>query len=102
MALLIVGCVSYGLFSSNVWAITQTLAGPAAGKWTGMQNCLGNISGVLAPYVTGVILQRTGSFYYAFVTVAAVLVVGASSYIFIVGKVQPVRWDEPRLARSSR
>ena len=96
MALLVAGCVSYGLFSSNVWAITQTLAGPASGKWTGMQNCIGNISGVLAPFVTGVILQRTGSYYYAFVTVAVVLVIGASSYIFIVGKVQQIQWQHPR------
>jgi MFS family permease len=95
LGLLVVGCISYGLFSSNVWAITQTLAGPASGKWTGMQNCLGNVSGVLAPYVTGVILQRTGSFYYAFVAVAVALVVGAASYVFIVGKVQPICWDEP-------
>ncbi|HEX8986244.1 MAG TPA: MFS transporter [Bryobacteraceae bacterium] len=96
MALLVVGCISYGLFSSNLWAITQTLAGPAAGKWTGMQNCLGNISGVLAPYVTGVILQRTGRFHYAFVAVAVALVIGACSYAFIVGKVQPIRWSERR------
>ena len=96
MALLVVGCISYGLFSSNVWAITQTLAGPASGKWTGMQNCIGNISGVLAPYVTGVILQRTGKFHYAFVAVAIALVIGACSYAFIVRRVQPIRWSEPR------
>ena len=36
-----------GLFTSNVWAITQTLAGPlAAGRWTGFQNAIGNLGGV--------------------------------------------------------
>ncbi|MEI9976600.1 MAG: MFS transporter [Ignavibacteriota bacterium] len=38
MALLMLACLWYGMFASNVWAITQTLAGPhAAGKWTAMQ-----------------------------------------------------------------
>jgi MFS family permease len=93
MALLTFGCLSFGLLSSNLWAITQTLAGPsAAGKWTGMQNCLGNIAGVAAPWVTGVVVQQTGHFFYAFVTVCACLVVGACSYLFIVGKVEPVAW----------
>ena len=37
--LLVVSCSALGLFTSNVWAITQTLAGPrAAGTWTGIQN----------------------------------------------------------------
>jgi len=35
MALLLLTCWCYGMFGSNLWAITQRLAGPsAAGKWT--------------------------------------------------------------------
>ena len=50
MALLILACVSFGIFTSNLFAITQTLAGPrAAGKWTGFQNGFGNLAGVVAP-----------------------------------------------------
>src|SRR5271165_3949767 len=46
MALLIAASFVYGLFSGNHWAVTQTLAGPAAaGKWTGLQNCVGNMAG---------------------------------------------------------
>jgi ACS family D-galactonate transporter-like MFS transporter len=93
MALLTAGCLCYGLYSSNVWAITQTLAGPsAAGKWTGMQNCIGNISGVVAPWLTGFLVQQTGQFFLAFVAVAIALVLGACSYIFLVGKVAPIAW----------
>lgn len=93
MALLTVGCLSFGLFSSNLWAITQTLAGPAAaGKWTGMQNCIGNIAGVVAPYLTGLIVQKTGHFFLAFVAVCVCLAVAACSYLFIVGEVVPARW----------
>ncbi len=93
MGLLIVACLSFGLFTSNLWAITQTLSGPkAAGKWTGMQNGIGNLAGVTAPYLTGVIVSRTGSFLLAFVAVFVVLLVGAFSYIVLVGEVTPIRW----------
>src|SRR5207248_2806592 len=91
MTLLVVASFSFGLFSSNGWCITQTLAGPlAAGKWTGLQNCAGNLAGVVAPIVTGFIVDRTGSFYFAFVWVCANLLIAALSYSFIIGKIQPV------------
>lgn len=64
IALLTAACLSFGLFTSNVWAVTQRLAGPAAaGKWTGIQNTFGNISGILAPFATGFIVQETHSFF---------------------------------------
>src|SRR5438445_11872014 len=52
--------------------------------WTGVQNCIGNIGGVLAPIVTGYLIFRTGSYVTAFFLVAAILVVGAASYLFVV------------------
>jgi len=91
MSLLILAAFIYGLFSSNLWAITQTLAGViAAGKWTGIQNCAGNIAGVVAPIVTGYIVHLTGKFYLAFVWVCVNLVVATLSYLFIVQKIDPV------------
>src|SRR5258708_350106 len=58
---------SLGVCSSNVWAITQTLAGPcAAGRWTGIQNFVGNLGGAVAPALTGFILGRTGHYFWAF------------------------------------
>jgi hypothetical protein len=49
-----------GLATANYWAITQTLSGrEAAGRWTGIQNGLGNLAGVTAPTITGVIVART-------------------------------------------
>jgi MFS family permease len=86
IVLLTAGCLAYGLFSSNCWAITQTLAGPtAAGKWTGLQNCLGNLAGVVAPWLTGFFLETSGHFLSAFVAVAVCLVIGACAYLFLVG-----------------
>ena len=93
MSLLIFAAFIYGLYSANLWAITQTLAGAlAAGKWTGIQNCAGNLAGVAAPVVTGFIVEKTGSFHLAFVWVCLNLALSALSFSFIVGRVEPVAW----------
>jgi MFS transporter, ACS family, D-galactonate transporter len=63
LAMLVLGVFFFGVSSSNVWAITQTLAGPqAAGRWTGFQNFIGNLAGVAAPAITGFVVDRTGHF----------------------------------------
>ena len=104
-AALILGVIFFGSAASNLWAITQTLAGPVAtGRWTGFQNFIGNLAGIVAPAVTGFVLQRTGHFYWAFVIVAAVALVGAAGWLFLVGPVAPVSWhraSNPALASGS-
>jgi MFS transporter, ACS family, D-galactonate transporter len=93
MLLLIASAAAFGCYSSNNWAVTQTLAGPgAAGKWSGIQNTFGNIAGVLAPRVTGFIVFKSGSFHWAFVLSATMLVLGACSFLFLIGKIAPLRW----------
>ncbi len=86
-------CASAGLCVSNLWAITQTLAGPqAAGKWTGLQNFVGNFAGI-APAVTGFVVEHTGHFFWAFAVTAGVLLGGAMAWAFVVGPVKPILWD---------
>jgi MFS family permease len=93
IAAVILGVIFFGLAASNVWAITQTLAGPhAAGRWTGFQNFIGNLAGVVAPSLTGFVLQRTGHFSWAFVILVAVTFAGAACWIFLVGPIQQVSW----------
>ena len=93
MVILVVASLCYGMHSSNLWAVTQTLAGPAAsGKWTGLQNAFGNLAGVIAPYLTGLIVNKTHSFVLAFVAVALVATGGGLSFLLIVGKLEPVEW----------
>ncbi len=93
LGLFFAACFALGLTTANHWAVTQTMAGPmAAGKWTGMQNAFGNLAGVIAPWATGVIVERTGSFYLAFVTVAIVVVLGAASFVFVIEDIKPVNW----------
>ena len=94
VALVILGVVSFGVSASNIWAITQTLAGQrATGRWVGFQSFFGNMSGIVAPAVTGYVLQKTGHFYWAFVIVATIAFAGGASWIFLVGRVEPVIWD---------
>jgi MFS family permease len=91
MALLIVACVFIGAWSSNMWAITQTLAGPrAAGKWCAIQNGVGNLAGVAAPWLTGWLVGQTGQFYLAFVAAAVVALAGSAIFIFGIGPVKQV------------
>jgi MFS family permease len=97
MGLLMLACLCYGMYASNVWAITQTLAGPhAAGKWTAMQNGIGNFSGVVGPAVTGWLLDRTGTYAAAFAVAAMVAFTGAAIFVFGIGPLRQVEWEQLR------
>ncbi len=90
---LIFACISFGCYSSHPWLISQTLAGPAAaGRWSGMQNAVGNLAGVVAPWLTGHIVKDSGHFAYAFAVVGIMLGLGALSYLFIIDRIEPIIW----------
>ncbi len=92
--LLLLAFAAGGMCGSNIWAITQTLAGPRmAGRWTGLQNFLGNLAGVIAPAVTGFVIDYTGHFLAAFVIMAIIGLLAALSYIFVIGPVKEIAWD---------
>jgi MFS family permease len=93
-AAIILATFGLGVCASNLWAITQTLAGPeAAGRWTGVQNFIGNLAGVIAPALTGFVVDRTGQFFWPFLITAAVLLCGAINWLFVVGEIKPVAWE---------
>jgi MFS transporter, ACS family, D-galactonate transporter len=93
MALLSIACLFFGIYTSNLFAITQTLAGPAAaGKWTSFQNGFGNLAGVLAPFLTGFVVDKTGEFYLAFVVAAAFALTGAGMFVLGVGPIRRVQF----------
>jgi MFS family permease len=82
-----------GWANPQIFAIGQTLAGPAAGgRWMGIQNMGGNFAGILAPIATGVIAQATGSFTDAFVLAAALSVVGIVCWSLALGRIEPLEW----------
>ena len=89
--LLILMFVTMGGWSSNHWALSQTLAGPGtAGKWTGLQNCIGNFAGIFAPWISGYALDKTHNFFAAFAIASGFLLVAVISYWFLVGKPRQV------------
>lgn len=93
LALLGVACVGYGAFASNHWVIAQTLAGPAmAGRWSSLQNGIANLSGIVAPWVAGLIVQIDGSARLAFVIAGAVALAGACLWGLLVRRAEPVDW----------
>jgi MFS transporter, ACS family, D-galactonate transporter len=93
--LLLLAFLAGGMCGSNIWAITQTLAGPRmAGRWTGFQNFLGNLAGIIAPAITGFVVDFTGRFFMAFVIMAIVAMLAALSYFFVIGPVKQIAWEE--------
>jgi len=96
VAILVLACVGLGMCTSNLWAVTQTLAGPAtSGKWTGLQNFTGNLAGWITPALIGLIVQRAGSYFWVFVITSGVTLLGAAAWLFVVGPIKPVAWSQP-------
>jgi MFS transporter, ACS family, D-galactonate transporter len=95
VVLLILACMAFGTYTSNHWAITQTLAGRLmAGRWTSLQNGIGNISGIIAPWLAGWIAETSGSSKLAFVISAVIVLIGALMWGVVVGPVQEVTWSK--------
>lgn len=58
----------------------------------GIQNFASNLAGIVLPAYTGFVLQITnGSFVIPLVTAGAFAIIGALSYLFIVGRVEPLK-----------
>ena len=83
----IVSLSGLGLATANYWALTQTLMpGAAIGRIAGVQNFASNLSGIVAPIVTGRLLDATGSYNAPMLFLLGVLITGVSSYIVLVRK----------------
>jgi MFS transporter, ACS family, D-galactonate transporter len=93
LAWLMVAAVGLGTGNAGVWAFTQTLAGPrAVGRWAGLQNGFGNLAGVIGPALTGFTVDWSGHFRVAIGITAAVCLLGALVWLFLVGEFREVRW----------
>lgn len=70
---------------SQSWALTSDLVPDShAAQFGGIMNFGGYFGGALAPVVTGMIVDNTGSYVWAFFVSAAVALSGASFYGFLV------------------
>jgi MFS family permease len=85
--LLISSACLVGLATGNLYTLTAGMAPPdEVGMWLGCMNFAGNIPGIAAPIVTGVLIARTGSYYPGFVVAVVVLLLGLPLYWWMVGE----------------
>lgn len=83
---LIAGASLVGLATGNLLVILQCCAPHEdVGLWTGFENFAGNMGGVVAPLLTGLLISRTGSYAPGFALAAVTLLAGVFCYWFIVG-----------------
>jgi MFS family permease len=93
--------IGIGVSSPGVYAIPQIIAGPAAtGRWVGVQNGIGNLAGILAPTITGILLDVTGHFSSAFVLAGALNVLGLVGWLWMLPRIEPLDWS--RAAREAQ
>lgn len=79
-------------FSAPVgWSIPALIAPRGTvGSVGSIMNFANNIMSIVAPIVAGYVVASTGSFQNVFFIAAAVLIVGILSYVFLLGRIEPI------------
>jgi MFS family permease len=91
--LLCIAGASTAALSLNLYAVAQMFAGPrASGTWVGIQNAVGNTSGILGPVISGVIIDRAG-YGGAFALTAAITAFGALWWFLGVPRIEEIALD---------
>ncbi|MEL7628031.1 MFS transporter [Pectobacterium aroidearum] len=81
--------------ASQVWALPGDVAPKnMVSVVAGLQNTVSNMGGAVGPIITGAIVAATGSFTYALVFSAALVLLGIINYLFIMGKVEPIQTED--------
>jgi MFS family permease len=93
LALFTLAYASLSFTGANCWTVVSEIA-PTPGHVAsigGIQNFAGNLAGILITTFTGVMLMLTsGSFLIPLAAAGALCVLGALSYLFLLGKVEPL------------
>ncbi len=98
---LVIAILSLAFFaqsmSSSGWSALSEVTPPGLlGLVGGLFNASANFSGIVIPLVIGFIVQATGSFVWALAFVGAVALLGAVSWIFIIGDLRPIPMSQPQ------
>lgn len=94
-ALVLLGISYAGLAfaGANIWTLPGDIAPTPAhvASISGIQNFASNIAGITLTTFTGVMISITkGSFLVPLLTAGVIAVIGAASYLFIVGEIAPL------------
>jgi ACS family D-galactonate transporter-like MFS transporter len=78
------------------WAVPSLIA-PKGGAGTigGIMNFVNSMTGIAAPVITGFIVGATQSFSRAFMLAGVMLAVGIVSYVFVLGRIEPIPEPDP-------
>ena len=93
LALFTLAYFSLSFAGANCWTVVSEIAPTPrhVASIGGIQNCAGNVAGILLTTFTGVVLVLTsGSFLIPLAVAGAMCVLGALSYLFLLGKVEPL------------
>lgn len=86
---LLMGACLVGLATGNLIVILQCCAPPEhVGIWTGTENFAGNLAGIVAPLVVGLLITSSGSYVPGFTVGAIILVIGMLGYGLVVGELK--------------
>lgn len=90
IAIMSVAFLAEGL-SALGWVIVGDVAPvKSVGLAGGVFNLFANLAGIVTPIVIGFIVKATGSFTWALVYMSCIALLGACSYLFLVGKLQRI------------
>ena len=83
-----------GIGGANSYCISQMFAGPeAAGRWVGVMNGVGNLSAIVGPILTGMLIQHSGRYLTAFMVSAAIVGFGAIWWLIALPRVVPLKFN---------
>jgi MFS transporter, ACS family, D-galactonate transporter len=81
----VVSLSGLGLATANYWALTQTLVPASAiGRVSGIQNAACSVAGIVAPILSGWLLEKTGTYEAPMLAVLVALVLGVFCYVFMI------------------
>lgn len=90
IAILSIAFFGQGMVNLGWTLITDVAPKNLMGLTGGVFNLCANLAGIVTPLVIGFIVARTDSFFYALAYIAVIAIIGALSYIFVVGDVKRV------------
>ncbi|NML32654.1 MFS transporter [Paraburkholderia antibiotica] len=91
----VIAILSVAFFAQGMAALGWTLVSDIApegllGVTGGIFNFAANLAGIITPLVVGLIVAATGSFVGALVFIGVIALIGALSYIFVVGDIKRI------------
>lgn len=94
----VIAILSFAFFSQGMtglgWAVISDVAPKElVGLTGGIFSFAANVAGVITPILVGFVIRATGSFFYTFIYIGAAALLGALSYVFLLGDIERIRLD---------